>query len=103
MGENIHVSTCPRAYRIISPVILRTSSRLLLMVFSRWISDVGMNTWIMSTSQSMQASTSAFTDRASPQTFASSPSFLMAETVSFSAADDAGNPASIVWTPIAES
>ncbi len=35
--------------------------------------------------------------------FASRPSFLMAATVSFSAADDAGNPASIVWTPMAES
>ena len=62
-----------------------------------------MKTWTMSTSQSRQASTSAFTERASPQIFASRPSFLMAVTVSFSAFDDAGNPASITWTPISES
>jgi hypothetical protein len=62
-----------------------------------------MKTCTISTSQSRHASTSSFFDRARPQIRDSRSSFAIAETVSRSPVDEAGNPASMVWTPMAES
>ena len=102
MAENIHRPMWSRTYAMISPVAARTCSRVFLMVYSRWTSDVGMKTWTISTSQSMHASTSAGSDRARPHTCAERPRPLMALTISCSAAEDAGKPASMVWTPMFE-
>ncbi len=59
-----------------------------------------MKTCTMSTSQSMQTSTSSVRDRARPQITASSLWSAMAFTVSCSPWEEAGKPASIACTPM---
>jgi hypothetical protein len=60
-----------------------------------------MKTWIMSAPLSMQASTSSFLIRESPQIRAPVSAAAIAFTAASSSVEEAGNPASMVPTRIA--
>ncbi|MPM50180.1 hypothetical protein SDC9_96916 [bioreactor metagenome] len=91
------------AYRTISPVCSMTSSRVFLSLYSIWISDVAINTWMRGCfayfTASHELSISFASARERLATVAVCISLAMARTALKSPWDAAANPASITSTP----